>query len=495
MEGSGQDRSVSPAGAGPKSSGGHAETCPPYRTARALRMEAGSAPAGDPGAWPAFFDFLAAPHGQATARVDSIYLEAAEGCSEAVLRSFLAAAHARGLKVEFLYRDEDWQADHLAGAKAVCDRYIEAFNPGGPAAERFDGIHLALEDAGHWSQRAFQGLVLYLRQKIESYNSKGEHGMTLAADLDFSWRERGEDRSPQFSHAVAQCDYVVSLAYRDTAGAQVSCAVPQALAAARQRKGFCIGAETRRLIDQDFATYYEEGWEYMEQELAKLPALLAASGGALSGIALREYECYRKLRREPLVSPFPDVRVDAWAFPYILAAHQAGIIGGYLDGSFLPTRLVTRADMAVFASHVLAGAGQVPEGPAPASFPDVPTTHWVYKYVECAKANHVITGDRDGQFRPEAVVNRAELAVYIARAVVRPPGEAGLAGFSPPAQPTFPDVTADGPWSWCYKHVEYLAAQVVVSGYPDGRYHPEDPCPREQMAVYLAKALRLPVEV
>ncbi len=151
--------------------------------------------------------------------------------------------------------------------------------------------------------------------------------------------------------------------------------------------------------------------------------------------------------------------------------------------------------MAVFASHVLAGAGQFPEGPAAPSFPDVPTTHWVYKYVECAKANHVITGDRDGQFRPEAVVNRAELAVYIARAVVRPPGEAGLADFSPPAQPTFPDVTADGPWSWCYKHVEYLAAQVVVSGYPDGRYHPEDPCPREQMAVYLAKALRLPVEV
>jgi len=41
--------------------------------------------------------------------------------------------------------------------------------------------------------------------------------------------------------------------------------------------------------------------------------------------------------------------------------------------------------------------------------------------------------------------------------------------------------------------VEYIAdpERGVTQGYPDGRYHPEYPCTRDQMAVYVARAFRL----
>jgi hypothetical protein len=42
--------------------------------------------------------------------------------------------------------------------------------------------------------------------------------------------------------------------------------------------------------------------------------------------------------------------------------------------------------------------------------------------------------------------------------------------------------------------VEYIAqpAIAVTLGYPDGLYHPEYACTRDQMAVYVARAFQLP---
>jgi hypothetical protein len=44
---------------------------------------------------------------------------------------------------------------------------------------------------------------------------------------------------------------------------------------------------------------------------------------------------------------------------------------------------------------------------------------------------------------------------------------------------------------WCAKHVEYLAANEVVTGYPDGAYRPTAHVSRNQMAVYITRAFEL----
>jgi hypothetical protein len=188
-------------------------------------------------------------------------------------------------------------------------------------------------------------------------------------------------------------------------------------------------------------------------------------------------------------SPFSDVAADYWASGAIEACREAGIIGGFLDGSYRPNLAVGRDQAAVYFARALAGGDEsVPPGPPQASFSDVPTGHWAYRYIEYAKAMRIVNGFPDGRYRPAASVNRAEMAVFIARSVVEPTGEDGLGYYQPPDRATFSDV---GTSHWAYRYVEFVAESGIVGGYPDGSYHPAQVCTRAEAAVYLAKAFQL----
>jgi hypothetical protein len=188
---------------------------------------------------------------------------------------------------------------------------------------------------------------------------------------------------------------------------------------------------------------------------------------------------------------FGDVPYFHWAFHQIEACYIAGIVSGYEDGAYHPEYPVTRDQMAVYISRALAsGDAHVPAGPPTPSFPDVPTTHWAYKYIEYAKAQDVVEGYTDGTYQPSNEVTRDQMAVYIARAVARPTGEAGLASYIPPTMPDFSDVPTT---FWAYKHIEYCKGEGIVAGYSDGTYKPAVVVTRDQMAVYVQRALQLPM--
>jgi Tol biopolymer transport system component len=186
---------------------------------------------------------------------------------------------------------------------------------------------------------------------------------------------------------------------------------------------------------------------------------------------------------------FEDVPLDHWAFYEVGACHMAGVVQGYPDGLYRPDITITRDQMAVYIARALAGP-TIPVGPAEPTFPDVPADHWAYDEIEYAVARNVVEGYNDGNYHPDWPVTRAQMAVFIARSVVDPTGEEGLASYTPPATPTFPDLP---PAYWCYKHLEYLAEHDIVSGYSDGSYQPAQYVSRDQMAVYVQRAFQLPL--
>ena len=187
---------------------------------------------------------------------------------------------------------------------------------------------------------------------------------------------------------------------------------------------------------------------------------------------------------------FPDVAWDHWAVLPVELAYENGIVGGYDDGTYRPAVTVSRDQMAVFIARALAGGdSHVPSGPDTATFSDVATLFWAFKYIEYAQSHGVVGGYPDGTYRPAVPVDRGQMAVFVARALAG--GDSAVP--APPATPTFPDVTPTSTWAWVQKHVEYTVARGVVSGYDDGTYRPATVCTRDQMAVFVARAFALPM--
>jgi Tol biopolymer transport system component len=190
-----------------------------------------------------------------------------------------------------------------------------------------------------------------------------------------------------------------------------------------------------------------------------------------------------------IVVPFADVPADHWAAGYIRACVAAGIVAGYSDGTYRPATPVDRAQMAVYIARALAGGDEgIPAGPPVATFSDVPPDHWAHKWIEYAVAQSVVGGYPDGSYRPAVQVDRGQMAVFIARGIVAPSGDAGVPGGRPPA--TFSDVPTD---HWAYRWVEFAVDEGAVSGYPDGTYRPAVIVTRDQMAAFVQRAFHLPV--
>jgi hypothetical protein len=112
-----------------------------------------------------------------------------------------------------------------------------------------------------------------------------------------------------------------------------------------------------------------------------------------------------------------------WAWPWVEALARANIVQGYTATEYRPSVLVKRDAMAVFVARALVGGMNVPTGPTVGTFNDVPDydpgpAHWAYDEVEYCASYNVVQGYTPTQYRPDVVVNRAQMAVYCYRGFV-----------------------------------------------------------------------------
>lgn len=112
-------------------------------------------------------------------------------------------------------------------------------------------------------------------------------------------------------------------------------------------------------------------------------------------------------------SSFTDVKPEYWAYGAIVAAKEAGIIGGFPDGSFKPDKKVSRAEIAA----ILDRAFELPYPSAGATFKDLgkPGYAWADSSIITLAGNGIAGGYNGGYFRPERYVTRAEAATFLSR--------------------------------------------------------------------------------
>jgi hypothetical protein len=174
------------------------------------------------------------------------------------------------------------------------------------------------------------------------------------------------------------------------------------------------------------------------------------------------------------ISKFPDVRIGHWADDEVegCAGLVPYIVLGFPDGFYQPDTVVNRDAMAVFIRRGM-DLELTPPGDV---FPDVPDTHWAYRDIETLADAGVVQGYPNGYYRPNYVVNREQMAVFVAR------GKGWT--LTTPVTAPFVDVPLS---HWAVDEIYTCVVNNVVQGYPDG-YHPTEAVNRGQMAVYCYRA-------
>lgn len=115
----------------------------------------------------------------------------------------------------------------------------------------------------------------------------------------------------------------------------------------------------------------------------------------------------------------------------------AGLLNGYEDLSFRGEANIKRSELCKVLALAL---GLDIDMKSKTSFPDVSATHWAYSYITALADEGYITGDTDGNFRPEDNITRAELCVVLNR----------IAGIELTEGVTIKDMTED---HWAYNYV------------------------------------------
>ncbi|UFS60859.1 S-layer homology domain-containing protein [Subtercola endophyticus] len=113
-------------------------------------------------------------------------------------------------------------------------------------------------------------------------------------------------------------------------------------------------------------------------------------------------------------------------------------------------------------------------------FTDVPTNATFYPNIQWMARLGLTTGnvqpDGTKTYLPNDPVTRQAMAAFLFRYNGQP--------FTPPATPSFSDVTTANPF---YSAIEWMKSAGISTGNADGTFHPNDPVTRQDMAAFLAR--------
>lgn len=161
-----------------------------------------------------------------------------------------------------------------------------------------------------------------------------------------------------------------------------------------------------------------------------------------------------------------------WAEESIRLLAGAGVIEGYKDGTFRPNRALTRAE---FVTLINKAAGLAPQKYT-GTFKDVRADDWYAGQVATAVKAGYIKGYPDGTFKPDRKITRNEMAVALAKAMQLPAG----------GSLTFKD-RGEIP-AWAKSSVAAAVSSEYLSGYPDGTFRGNQSTTRAEMARIVDRA-------
>jgi IPT/TIG domain/S-layer homology domain len=184
------------------------------------------------------------------------------------------------------------------------------------------------------------------------------------------------------------------------------------------------------------------------------------------------------------VSDFLDVPAAHSFHSFVVTLVSNGITAGVGGGNYGVDQGTKRQQMAVFLLKAEHGLCYVPP-PCASAFPDVPCPSTFADWIEALAAEGITTGCGGGNFCPNNLVTRRQMAVFLLKtkhgSTYVPPACAGV----------FDDVACPG--APAVDFIEQLAAEQITGGCSAAPplYCPDGSSTRGQMAVFIVKTFQL----
>ncbi|MCS7460317.1 NEAT domain-containing protein [Paenibacillus doosanensis] len=140
------------------------------------------------------------------------------------------------------------------------------------------------------------------------------------------------------------------------------------------------------------------------------------------------------------------------------------------------------SDDFTLGSEAAAGSDKPSTPSAKTDFADM-KNHWAKAAVERAAALGIVNGYEDGSFRPEGEISRAEFTVMVSRAL-----KLDSKGTKLP----FADMNSIP--SWALPSLEQAVGAGIINSYEDGTFRADRKITRAEIAVMVARALKLPLD-
>jgi len=168
--------------------------------------------------------------------------------------------------------------------------------------------------------------------------------------------------------------------------------------------GALVGAVCANVYDSDTSHEVRIGlWQY-EQPTVSYRSPASRQLGAYDGSGNAWSSGYTQICTLPLTRVRTIGDIDSSGYSGILS-YQVIL---YFDAGTLSLR---------HGALTVLWQRQVSPEPASASFGDVPTGHWAFQYVEALVDSGITAGCGGGNFCPDSTVTRAQMAVFLSKAL------------------------------------------------------------------------------
>jgi len=195
-------------------------------------------------------------------------------------RWFVKTANAKGMRVALLAGDVSWIRPGSRGFAETLAAY-RAYQRRSAPDERFYAVHFDVEphqDSKLTDERKWQlyaDFVLRAASDVHAIGEKVEWDIPFWLDnIKVAYKDRVD--APLLEVVMDCSDCVTLMSYRDTAEAMLDVSKTELAMAASRNIRVVLGAETGETGEGSIVTYFEEGAEKMDAELAKVSNVLTS---------------------------------------------------------------------------------------------------------------------------------------------------------------------------------------------------------------------------